>query len=100
MHEEACACSPKHKRRWPARLAAHAAPLHGSLVEAARADACTQTVMPSLDTWGSRPVIPCHRYTSVAERTFYPKWEERFRIPVANAPKDVEFQVKVPQHAP
>ena len=41
-------------------------------------------------------VLTC-RYTSIAERTFHPKWEEKFRIPVANAPKDLEFQVKVIQ---
>ena len=39
-------------------------------------------------------VAPC-RYTSISGRDFHPKWEEKFRIPVANAPKDLEFQVKV-----
>lgn len=36
-------------------------------------------------------------YTSIGERNFSPKWEERFRIPVANSPRDIEFQIKVRQ---
>ena len=40
-------------------------------------------------------IVTLCRYTSVSGRDFHPKWEEKFRIPVANAPKDLEFQVKV-----
>ncbi len=34
-------------------------------------------------------------YTSIGDRSFVPKWEERFRVPVAISPRDIEFQVKV-----
>mmetsp|Transcript_9813 Transcript_9813/g.29512 ORF Transcript_9813/g.29512 Transcript_9813/m.29512 type:complete len:978 (-) Transcript_9813:2047-4980(-) len=33
-------------------------------------------------------------YTLLGERCFDPKWNEKFRVPVATSPKDIEFQVK------